>query len=147
MNLKLEVAKACIFMLIGAFLCKHFSSKPETKEVVKTEFVEVYVKDKSETSKTHVKKYDSKGTLKKEVISENVKKDVERDKKTEEISKSVKLVVFGGAGLDFKYQNYRFSEFNPKASLGVQYDKYDLDINSDFKSNHGIYLKVKLLEL
>lgn len=32
-NLKLELFKACIFMLIGAFLCKQFEPKQEVKEV------------------------------------------------------------------------------------------------------------------
>ena len=32
MNIKIEILKACIFMLIGAFLCKHFNPSPKPQE-------------------------------------------------------------------------------------------------------------------
>lgn len=37
MNLKLEVAKACIFMLIGAFLCKTLLPSPKPQEAAKVQ--------------------------------------------------------------------------------------------------------------
>lgn len=47
MNLSLELFKACIFMLIGAYLCKQFEPKPEAPKALQAQVCKASIKKRT----------------------------------------------------------------------------------------------------
>lgn len=77
MNLKLEALKACIFVLIGAFLCNQFSPKPEApKAEIKQEQsakckASIIKRENKDGSKDEIISFDSESAQKQEVKIES----------------------------------------------------------------------------
>lgn len=138
--------KSISILLIIAFVLGFFAAKklikPEIKEVVKTEFVEVYIKES--VKKSHLKEYKD-GQLSKELLKEQsgVESGGTLESHQEVKLEQKKLELFAGAGIQANSLDIYNLNSNLTANVGVKYDSHLIYLISDLKSKYSVnYSKV-----
>jgi hypothetical protein len=124
MNLKLELFKGCIFMLMGAYLCMRFSPSPEQS---KPEVSQVQMQDCQVVVKKVTKPDGSVDEITQFLSSSKQSQQVKPESK-----KSLSLDV----GL----------ASSKKAAIELQYNKFSYEVLTDFNKDHTHIIKYKVLE-
>lgn len=121
MNIKIELFKACIFMLIGAYLCKQFEPKlePQSPKIEQSQKCVAIVK---------------KVTAKDGTVTESTEIASESKQAVSPAKQSDSFNVFMGV------------ESDKKATLDLSSGRLMVGVASDFKNDHVFSLKYKLLE-
>lgn len=125
-NLKLELFKACIFILIGVFLCKQFAPQPKSSSN-QPEISQVQMSDCQVIVKK-VTKPDGSVDEVTEFLSSSKQKQEVSQKQDKSLS-----VLLGVAT-------------NKKAALEINYNKFSYEVLTDFNKNHVHVLKYKVIE-
>jgi hypothetical protein len=123
--MKIEIAKACIFILIGAYLFNRFSPEPKLPEVK-------VVQEQAAKCKAVVKKETKPdGTKTEEVVFES---DVSQKQEVVIMPKADPYKIYLGAGTDLK------------AQVSVSKDNQLHELKTDGK-NHVYYFNYKVAEI
>lgn len=126
MNLKIELFKGCIFILIGAYLFSRFQPDPKLPEVK-------VVQEQAAKCKAVVRKETKPdGTKTEEVVFES---DVSQKQEVVILPKTDPYRIYLGAGTDLK------------AQLSVQKNNQLHQLKSDGNKDHVYYFNYKVAEI